>query len=199
MNSFEDIQQNWLAQPVSDQVRPAEIQFVQNKWQKYQRKLLFANLRMSIGLLAALIFIGWVYFAFRHQYSWPFGASIATVYCLIIVFLIVAWRSYGFKKENLEISSADFVNYQIRKLEWQRKVLTRYVWIYSVLLWIAMSFYIVEVTSKGSVLFTLTALGITTAYILGIGLWTWHRKTKKQLRQIDDILNDLKQLQEALD
>jgi len=198
MNSFEDIQKNWLSQPVNDLVKPTEIQFVQNKWQKYQRKVLFANVGSSIGLLAALIVIGWVYFSFRHQYRWPFEASIATVYCLIIIFLIVSWKSYGFKKENLEVSSTDFIKYQISKLEWQRKVLTRYVWVYSVLLWIAISFYIVEVTKKGSVLFTLTALGITTAYILGVGLWSWFRKSKKQLRQIDDIIYDLKQLHDAL-
>ncbi|HEY8893359.1 MAG TPA: hypothetical protein VIM79_01045 [Niastella sp.] len=198
MNSFEDIQKNWLSQPVNDLVKPTEIQYVQNKWQKYQRKVLFANLGSSIGLLAALIVIGWVYFSFRHQYRWPFEASIATVYCLIIIFLIVSWKSYGFKKENLEVSSTDFIKYQISKLEWQRKMLTRYVWVYSVLLWIAISFYIVEVTKKGSVLFTLTALGITTAYILGVGLWSWFRKSKKQLRQIDDIIYDLKQLHDAL-
>ncbi|OQP56913.1 hypothetical protein A3860_10060 [Niastella vici] len=77
-------------------------------------------------------------------------------------------------------------------------MLTRYVWIYSVLIWLAVSFYIVEVTSKGSVLFTLTALGLTTAYILGVGIWTWFRKNKKQLQQIDDIMYDLEQLHDAL-
>ena len=198
MNSFEDIQKDWLSQPVTGLVKPTEVQFVQNKWQKHQRKVFIANLRMSISLLAALVFIGWVYFAYRHQYSWPFEASIATVYCLIILFLIVSWKSYGFKKENLEVSSIDFIDYQVRKLKWQQKVLTRYVWIYTALLWLAMSFYIVEVTKKGSLFFTWTALGITTAYMLGIGSWAWFRKTKKQLRQIDEILEELSQLQGAL-
>ncbi|HEX6429580.1 MAG TPA: hypothetical protein VF008_17935 [Niastella sp.] len=198
MNSFEDIQKNWLSQPVNDMVTPSEIQFVQNKWQQHQRKVLFANLAMSIAFLAALIIVGWVYFAFRHQYGWPFDVSIAAVYCLLIIFLIVAWRSYGFKKENLEVSSADFIDYQICKLEWQRKILSTYVWIYSVLLWFALSFYVVEVTSRASILFTLTALGITTGYLIGITLWSWFRKNKKRLQQIDEIINDLKQLHDAL-
>lgn len=198
MNSFEDIQKNWLSQPVNDVVQPSEIQFVQNKWQKQQRKVLFANLAMSFGFLIALITIGWVFFAFRHQYGWPFEVSIAVIYCLIIIFLIVSWRSYGFKKESLEVSSVDFIHYQISKLHWQRKVLTTYVWIYCVLLWLALSLYTVEITRRASILFTLTALGITTAYLTGIALWSWFRKTKKQLRQIDEIIYDLKQLHHSL-
>lgn len=198
MNNFADIQKNWLSQPVNEMAKPAEIEFVQNRWQQHQRKVLFANLAMSIAFLAALIIIGWVYFAFRHQYGWPFEVSIAAVYCILIIFLIVAWRNYGFKKENLGVSSADFINYQISKLEWQRKIHTTYVWIYCVLLWFALCFYIVEVTRKASILFTLIALGITTAYLLGIAIWAWFRKNKKQLRQIDEIIDELKQLQDAL-
>jgi MFS family permease len=198
MNSFEDIQKNWLSQPVIDRVTLSEVQFVQNKWQKQQRKLLFSNLRMSAGFLGVLIIVGWVYFSFRHQYGWPFAVSIAAIYCLLIVFLIVAWRSYGFKKENLEGSSADFIDYQLSKLEWQRKVLSTYVWIYCVLLWIALTFYIVEVTNRASILFTLTALGITTAYIFGVTLWSWFRKNKKRIQQIDEIIRDLKQIHHAL-
>jgi len=198
MNNFEDIQKNWLSQPVNDPVKPAEMQSVQNKWQKQQHKLLITNLLMSFCLLIALITIGWVFFAFRHQYRWPFEVSIAAIYCLILIFLIVSWRSYGFKKERLDVSSLDFIDYQISKLHWQRKVLTTYVWIYYVLLWLALSLYIMEITRQGSILFTLTALGITTAYIMGVALWTRFRKTKKQLLQIDEIIYDLKQLHDSL-
>lgn len=198
MNSFEDIQKNWLSQPVNDMVNPTEIQFVQNKWQGHQRKVLFVNLAMSVGFLAALIIVGCVYVAFRHQYGWSFEVSIVAIYCLLIIFLIAAWRSYGFKRENLEASSADFLDYQVSKLKWQRKILTTYVWIYSVLLWLALSFYVVAVTNREGILFTMTALGITTAYLLGIALWSRFRKNKKQLRQIDEIIYDLKQLHDAL-
>jgi MFS family permease len=195
MNSFEDIQKDWLSQPVNDVVKP---QFVQSKWQQHQRRVFLANMGMSIGFLVALIVVGWVYVAFHHQYKWPFEISIAATYSLLIIFLAVVWRSYGFKKENLEVSSVDFIDYQIRKLQWQRKILTTYIWIYCVLLWIALSLYVVEVTSGGSMLFTLTALGITTAYIMGMGLWAWLRKNKKQLREIDEMTSELKQLRDSL-
>jgi MFS family permease len=198
MNTFEDIQTNWLSQPVHDMVQPSEIQFVQSKWQKQQRKVLFSNLAMSAGFLAALIVIGWVYFSFRNQYGWPFEISIAAMYCLMIVFSIVAWKSYAFKKENLETSSADFIQYQLSKLAWQRKILTTYIWIYIVLLWLALFFYLIEVTGRGSLLFKLTALGGTTAYIVGISLWSWFRKNKKQLRLTDEIINELKQINNGL-
>ena len=198
MNSFENIQKNWLSQPVNDMENPTEIQFVQNKWQAHQRKVLLANLAMSVGFLAALIVVGCVYVAFRHQYGWPFEVSIVAIYCFLIIFLNAAWRSYGFTKENLEVSSVDYIDYQISKLEWQRKMLNTYVWIYCVLLWLALSFYTVAVTGKGPVLFTWSALGIITVYFLGMALWAWFRKNKKQLRQIDELIYDLKQLHDAL-
>ena len=198
MNSFEDIQKDWLSQPVSEVVKPTETQFAQDKWQKHQRKVLRTNLSISAAFLAVMIFVGWVYFAFRHKYRWPFEVSIAAMYCLLVIFLIVSWKSYGLKKENLEVSSVDFIDYQLSKLQWQRKVLTTYVWVYCALLWIVLSFYVVEVTSRGSVLFTLTALAVTTAYFLGVTLISWFRKNKKQIRQIDEMMYDLKQLQDSL-
>jgi MFS family permease len=198
MNSFEDIQKDWLSQPLNEVVKPAETKLTQDKWQKRQRKVLRSNLFITIAFLIVVILSGCLYFQFRHMYRWPFDVSIVAMCSLAIIFLIVSWKSYGFKKENLEVSSVDFIDYQINKLQWQRKILKTYVWVYWVLLWIVLGFYTVEVTSHGSLLFTLTALGVITAYFIGVSLISWFLKNKKQIRKIDEIIDELKQLQESL-
>jgi hypothetical protein len=131
---------------------------VQSKWQQHQRKVLINNRKITGGFIFALIGIGVIYFLFKDHYHWPFHASIAIIYLLLIVFLIVTWKSYAFKKDNFETTSLNFINYQLSKLKWQRKTLTTYVWIYNVLLWLALCLYTVEVTQNGSFLFVATAL-----------------------------------------
>ncbi|AOM80240.1 hypothetical protein [Pedobacter steynii] len=194
MNSFEEMQNSWLSQPLDKEFTPSAVLSIQSKWHNHQRKFLISSLCMSIGFLATFIVTGWIYFEFRQEYRWPFEISIAAIYVILITFLIVTWRSYGFKKERMEVSSVDYITYQLKKLQWQRKTLTKYVWIYMILLWLALSLYIIEITKRGTLLFTLTALGVTTAYIAGIMLWSKFYKQKKQIQTIDDISDDLKEV-----
>ncbi len=193
MDNFDDLQKSWLAQ-APEHLPATSLKAVQTKWQQHQRKVLFSNLGMSAAFLAAFIVIGWVYVAFRHQYRWPFTVSIACTYALLLVFLGVVWRNYGFKKEDLGEPSTGFIRYQLKKLNWQRKTLTTYIWIYNVLLWLALSMYTIEVTRRGTWLFTLMALGGITAYIAGITAWSHFYRQKKQLRAIDEMKTELETL-----
>jgi MFS family permease len=188
------MQNSWLSQPLDKEFTPSAVRSVQSKWQDHQRKFRISNLCMSFGFLATFIVTGWIYSEFRHEYQWPFELSIAAIYLILIIFLIVTWRSYGFKKERMEVSSVEYITYQLKKLHWQRKILTSYVWLYIVLLWLALSLYIIEITKRGTLLFTLTALGVTTGYIAGITLWNKFYKQKKQLQAIEDLSADLKQI-----
>jgi Ca2+/Na+ antiporter len=149
-------------------------------------------------LLATLIGIGWVYFSYREDFGLPFAISIITMYVLILVYSIVSWRSYAFKKENLEESSTSYISYQLQKLNWQRKTLTTYIWIYTFLLWLAVILYELEVADRGTVLFKFTLIGITTAYLFGITAWSRFKKPQKHLAEIDEIVIELKNIQKSL-
>ncbi|WP_316741378.1 hypothetical protein [Pedobacter antarcticus] len=195
MTNFEDLQKNWLSQPVSTSVQQEAITTaLPDKWQRNQRRVFWSNICMSIGFLMALIVIGWVYFTFRDKYEWPFELSIAAVYCSMIIFLFVSWRSYAFKKENRGESSIDFIQHQLQKIRWQRKTLTAYVWIYNITLWFALSIYIMEITKGASFLFTFTAFAVTTLYIFGITLWIRNYRHKKYLIEIDEVIAGLETL-----
>ena len=191
---FEDLQKSWQEQPVTAFTDDTALEQQQTIWQQHQRKLFIANSCMSMGFLAAMLGIGWVYMAYYKQFGWPFKVSIISTYLLMIVFLVINWRSYAFKKEDRELSSAIYIKYQLTKLNWQKKILLQYTWVYTVLLWLAMVMYIWEITAKGSTTFRFAALGITTAYILGITLWNVLKKQKKTLLKINGLIEGLQKI-----
>ena len=197
--NFEDLQKNWQSQPVNIPADTVELkQQLQTKWQKHQRKVLLRNVFVTVSFAMVFVVIGWVYIAFNHQYSWPFAVSIGTIYILLLVFLWVSWRGYAFKKEYLDMASTVYIDYQLQKLKWQRKIITTYTLIYSVLLWLALMMYTIEVTKHGSATFRFTALGVTTAYVLGVTLWSRFSRQKKQLAKLDEMMVELENLQKGL-
>lgn len=197
--NFEDLKKDWQTQPVaavadSVKIRPE----LKSKWEKHQQRVLRMNICMSLGFSAAMIGIGWVYFSFKDEYHWPFKVSIAAFYILMLVFAAISWRSYGFRKENFEDSSKDYVNHQIRKLSWQRELITTYSWIYLVLLWVALTMYIVEITTGASDLFRYSALGVCTLYIVGLNIWSRKKKQRKQLSAIDQLTADFEAIRKKI-
>jgi hypothetical protein len=53
--------------------------------------------------------------------------------------------------------------------------------------------YIIEITRRGTLLFTLTAIGVNTLYVVGFSLWSKYYKNKKKIQAIDTMLAELKQ------
>jgi hypothetical protein len=197
--NFEDIKKNWQTQPVGATAAAVIIKpELKSKWQQHQQKVLRTNICMSLGFLPAMIAIAWVYISFKDEFHWPFKVSIATMYTLMLVFAAVSWRSYAFKKENFEDSSKDYVDYEIKKLSWQRKLITTYSWIYMALLWFALTMYIFEITTGGNDLLRYSAIGISTLYIVGITFWARRKKQKKQLSTIDNLVAELEAMQKKI-
>jgi len=186
--NFDELKNSWQTQPLKTDINIMEFKTIfDSKWQKHQQHVLKMNVCMSLGFLAAMTAIGWVYFSLKDQYDWPFQASLITSCLLMIVFAAASWRSYGFKKENFEVASKDFIEYQMEKINWQRKVISQYFWIYMVLLWLALVLYIWEITTGGSETFRYTALGVCSAFLLGMSIW----EAKKQGQKLA-VLNAMK-------
>jgi len=115
-----------------------------------------------------------------------------------MLFLFATWRGYGFKKEYLDIDSTHYIDYQLQKLNWQRKIITLFTPVYSLLLWLILVMYTIEVTKKGSAEFRYSALIVTSIYIFGVTFWAQFKKKKKQLARIDELLTELKNMQKEL-
>jgi len=153
---------------------------------------------MSLGFVIACAMIVWVYFTFHQKYNWPFDVSIGSLISLMIVFAVLSWRSYDFSKDQREIAGIDYLNNQINKLRWQKKMLTSYLWVYTVLFRLAMVGYTFEITKGGSLLFTITAMAIITLYIIGISIWNRYYKHRKQLKTIDELLESFEQMRDEI-
>jgi hypothetical protein len=192
--NFDELKNSWQTQPLNTdmKIRDFKIAF-DSKWQKHQRKVWKMNVCMSLGFLSSMIAIAWVYFSFKDQYEWPFQASLITTCLLMVIFAAISWRSYGFKKENLEATSKDFIHYQLQKITWQRKVIAQYFWVYIVLLWLALVLYIWEITSGGTAIFRYSALGICSAFLLMLSLRE-ARTQRKKLVFLDALKSDLQGL-----
>ena len=195
---FEDIQKSWQAQSVQVKADNKTLNAQTSKWEKNQQRLLRSNICMSLGFVAAMIGIGWVYFSYHEEFGMPFKISIAFIYILMIVFSVVSWRSYSFNKNKMHDSSQQYIEQLIGKLKWQKAVITKYTFVYVVILWMALMLYIWEITKPGSPTFKFFAYGITTLYIVGITAWTHFRKKKKQLVEIESIIADLEAMKSSL-
>jgi len=195
---FEDIQKSWHQQAVQPSPDTEMLNLQQNNWQKNQQKLKRANVGMSLGFLAAMVGIGWVYISFKDEYGMAFKLSIAVVYFLMIAFLFVSWRSYSFKQINTVSNNQDYIEQQIKKLMWQKDVIIKYTWIYTVLLWMAMMLYIWEITMEATPTFRYTAMAITSLYIFGITFWNRVKKKQRQLDEINVLINDLGEMRSGL-
>ena len=196
--NFKDLQESWQAQPVKTIIDPYKLSEQKSRWQIRQRKLLRYNIILSLACLTAIISIAWVYIFNNHEFEfkWPFKVSIGTLCLLLVIICAISWKSYAFKKENLEVSSDHFINYQIRKLNWQRNIITKYLWIHTVLIWLALIMY--TGSSHRTTNFKITALALITAYVFGITGWIRIKKRKKELSKLDGLIADLENMKEKL-
>jgi hypothetical protein len=191
--NFEELKSSWQTQPLDSGMEINELKRdLDSKWDKYQKSLYRTNVCMSLGFVAATIAIVTVYIKFQAEFGLAFKLSLASTCLLMIVFAAIAWRSYDFKKDNLEVSSNDFVRYQLKKIEWQRKVISQYIWIYMVLLWLAVMMYIWEITSPGTAVLKYSSMGVTTLFMLIVSFRDG-RKQKSRLARLNEMTEELKQ------
>lgn len=196
--NFDELKSSWQTQPLNSGMEINELKTtLDNKWNKYQQSLYRTNICMTLGFIAATIVITWVFFAFQAEFGLAFKLSLASTCLLMIVFAAIAWRSYDFKKDHLEVASTDFIKYQLQKISWQRKVISQYIWIYMVLLWLAVMTYMVEILAPATATLRYSAIGITTLFLV-IVAFRDARKQKSRLARLDDMAAELEQQQRML-
>ena len=197
--NFEDLQKSWQGQPVDTLSSNHESKIVlENTWQKHQRTVFRRNVMMTICFAFVCIGLAWVYLECYKQYGLPFLVSILCMYILLAVYIFIVWWGYGFTEENTTETSAKFIDYQLKKLAWQRNLITTYIWVYTVLLWLSLVMYTWEVTARGTATFRIMAIAIITIYIFVFTLYSRYIKQKKGLKELDQIIYDLKHIRNNL-
>jgi len=193
--NFEELQKNWRSQPID---MPEDIPALNDKfarqWQKQQRELMWSNIGVTLGFMGAFIVFGWVYISYHNGRSIFFGGSILFMYALLSVYLWIIWKGMVYKKNDPTLPGKEYLEHLLKKLYWRRKTITTFNWVYSVLLWLALMFYGIDVTSGGSILFKTVYFTATTIYIFGMMILMKYTKQKKQLKKTDQLISDLQEL-----
>jgi hypothetical protein len=196
--NFDELKSSWQTQPLTSGMEINEMKTTfDNKWNKYQQSLYRTNICMTLGFLAATIVITWVFFAFQAEFGLTFKLSLVSTCLLMIVFAVIAWRSYDFKKDCLEVSSTDFIRYQLKKISWQRKVISQYIWIYMILLWLAVMTYMWEILAPATATLKYSAIGVTTLFMLIVAIRD-ARKQKARLARLYEMTAELELQQKTL-
>ena len=192
--NFEDMQRNWQSQPVD---QPDEKQGLNKKllsqWQQQQQQVKQTNILATAGFVGVFVVAGSIWLSFHAARSVFFTGSIFFVSALMLVYLWVIWKGVANKKSDTTVSTMEYIDQSIQKLFWRRKTLTTYKWTYSILLWIGMMLYLLD-TTNGNLS---SGIGIpiaTTAYIFGMRLYLRNTKEKKQIVELDQLINDMQLL-----
>jgi len=196
---FEQLQQSWRSQPIDAAADIAGIKNkVENQWAKQQRSIMRSNTFTTIAFAAVLVNFGWVYSSFHKGHTIFFGGSLLFMTLLMLVYVWVLWKGYILKKNDPSVSSDVYLSAYLDKLYWRRKTITTFTWIYSVLLWLAFMFYCFDVTTGGSPAWRILPPVIISVYIFGMN-WILSKTTKKkQLKKLDELIGDIRQLKDKM-
>ena len=193
--NFDDIQKSWKDQPVREPVNVAQLKSdVKTRWEKQQRRLKLTNIGVTLAFAGTIAIMASVYVSFHEGHTIFFGGSIFAMWALMVVYLGVMWRGLAYKKDAMEVSSTEYLDYQIKKLAWQRKVIAKYSQVYAVILWLCLMLYMWDVTTGGSLWYKIGAPLITSAYIFGMLVYVNMTKRRKQIKKIDELVADLEEL-----
>lgn len=197
--NFDDIQKSWRSQPVGTPEDPVVIHNrLSAQWRKQQRGVWWSNVATTAAFGVTLIVLTWVYLSFHQSRSIFFSAGLFLMAALMLAYLVVIWKGIAFKKNEPSLPSKAYITQSLSKLYWRRNTITHYTWIYGVLLWLSLMFYCIDVTEGGSLWYKIGAPAAITVYIFGLLLTIRFTKQKKQLAKIDQLIADMKQLNDRI-
>jgi len=196
--NFEDIQKSWRGQQVAEPQGLQLQQEVKTRWQKQQRKLLLTNIGVTLAFIGTSCIMLSVYLSFHQGRSLFFSSSILAICALMFFYLGVMWRGISYRKERMDVSSTDYLDHQIKKLLWQRKVLKTFSQYYAVILWLCLMLYGWDVTAGGTIWFKLGFVGLTSAYIFGMLIYINKTKRKRQIKKLDELIASLREIKDSI-
>jgi hypothetical protein len=189
MMNFEEIQQSWKSvSPGAGGHRPPATESLLNQIKKQQRVVIRSNVAVTIAFAATFSVFAWLFFAFHAQRGFLFSGSIFFMTALMMVYLFVMWKGVAFKKMDPTVTAPEFLSHYLKKLEWRKKLITTYTWIYGLLLWLTIMAYMLDVTEGTRPLMRIGAPLITTVYIVAVLFITRFTKGKKQLHNLNELI-----------
>jgi archaellum biogenesis protein FlaJ (TadC family) len=184
MDPFDELRSDWKSAPVPE-LPPAIMHTIVSQ----QRKLIFTNLAVSLSFAVVFVVLGWVFTSYEGRTP-AFYTSIILMYVLLIVYLGALWASVIYRKPDPLGHTSAYVDATLRKLRLRKYLLEKGTPLYGILLTAILFFYYSDVLMEASLMFKLSAYGLTTAYIIATH-WFSRKKRRRMIDEVDALIDDL--------
>jgi len=181
-----------------EETRAPDISEIFAKANRLSRKTRNKIWRGNILLILTGLFMVFVWWYYQPQ---MITTKIGLILIMVAITLFVGATSKMFPllaKTDVETDSQQFLVQMIRIKQKQEFLGSTMLTIYFVLLSAGIGLYMIEYAGRGSLMFQLTAYGLTAAWIAYNWFYIRPRTIKKQQRAISDIIDKLQALNNQL-
>lgn len=200
MNDFNDLQNDWKSVSSSKLQEKTQSDSLFGKLKKLQRKIVFGNLLMSISFALVFAVFSWLWIENPlKERSDNFYLGLSFMFILLSITLammwyrVLFWRTPDAISENMKA----FAIKMLKKLRYFKWITNFFMPVYLVLLAVGMTIYFQDVLREVSLQFKLIAYGMTYAWLLIVGLIIVRKKQQKSNKEVDPIIENLKEILET--
>lgn len=198
MSDFEELKNDWKSVKTSNTEMSQNPDSLLEKLKKLHKKILFGNVLTSILFAPTFIILGWLWSAYDNGTPFFYGSLLSMAILLLITLAILWYRVLFWKTPELNKNVTSFARVMIKKLSYYKWITNMYMPVYLILLASILFVYFQVILKGASFWFTFWAYTLTFCWVLIVGFISMMRKVKKNKKEIDPILQDLRQIKEML-
>ncbi|MDA7716933.1 hypothetical protein N8834_00275 [bacterium] len=198
MNDFEDLKNDWKSIQTSSIELNENSNSLAEKLKKLQRKILLGNIITSITFIPTFIILVWLWTSYEKGSILFYGSLVCMAILLVSTLVLFWYRTLFWKTSELDKNVKSFAKIMIKKLYYYKWITNIYMPIYSIVLTLIVFAYYHAILKDVSFWFSFTAYTLTLGWVIVIGSIYIKRKIKKNKKEIDPILSDLKQINDVL-
>jgi hypothetical protein len=165
---------------------------------KLQQMLLLSNICTLFACIQMVFTIARIYSTFTGKHPVLLASTLVIIVLLFAVFLYFKWKSIAYKDGGFKKASKTHLNYQITKLNGQRKLLSGYLLAYSLVIIISGVFFWQGIHDGLTVLFKSTAPINLIIYGLGFYFMVNFTGKKRKLEILEKQVDQLSIIEEVV-
>lgn len=196
--NFDALKNEWQQQQAPEVNRQQGENSLAARLRKTQRKILFSNIFITIGLIIGLLGVGWGWI-YMPAGNTAYLINLLMVSLLIVGAAIVLWtRLLFWKKPDFSLDSRTFIQQTLRRLKRTPWITRRIIPIYTTLLFIFMVFHTLTSLAPFSATVKWVAISGLVVYFVVVYVLSmrWHRR--KQRSEIEPLIQELEKIAQSL-
>ncbi len=192
MDELKSLANDWKNIKESAEEKSGAEESLIQKLIKIQRRFIFQNLMMSIAFAVTFVVLALIRINISNQ-SPQFYHSIDAMFILLILTLALFWYKILFwRRPDYSADVRTFSNTVLKKLRFSLWLNRVYMPVYLVLLAFILTFYLMEALKDASLVFTLTAYGLTYGWLFGMGGYMQRKRKRKLQKELQPLIDQLK-------